>query len=82
MSAFTLPSQAMDKRKNMPVRISDEAMKWARVAASYREMSVAEYVSEALLEIAKRDAEAGHAALMGPGPEPATPKRKAKGDPK
>ena len=51
------------ERKNMPVRLNEEALKWARIAASYRGISLAEYASQALIEVAKRDVEQGHAAI-------------------
>ncbi len=35
----------------------------AKIAASYRGTTLADYVSEALLEIAKRDIERGHSEL-------------------
>jgi hypothetical protein len=58
----------MDKRSNMPVRIDEETLKWARIAASYKGLSVAEYVSRALLEVARRDIHEEHAKLAGGKP--------------
>lgn len=72
---------AKDKdRKNTPVRIDDEALRLARIAASYKGMNLAEYVSAALLDAARRDIERGHAELAGEaakkkGPEGGSPRR-------
>ena len=51
------------KSNNMPVRLNDEALRWARIAASYKGLSLAEYASQVLAEVGKRDVEEGHAAL-------------------
>jgi hypothetical protein len=61
------PEQTMAKeRKNMPVRLDDEAIRWAKIAASYKGQSLAEYASAALIEIAKRDVERSHAEMITP----------------
>jgi uncharacterized protein (DUF1778 family) len=51
------------ERKNMPVRINDEALRWARIAASYQGKTLADYASDALLEAAKADVARSHAAI-------------------
>ena len=61
------------ERKNMPVRINDEALRWARIAASYQGKTLADYVSDSLLAFAKADVERSHAAIT------AAEKPKAKG---
>ena len=59
-------------RKNMPVRVAEESLKLARIAASYQGKTLADYVSDSLAEVAKRDIEQGHAGLAD------KPKAKAK----
>ena len=60
----TLVASPMAKdRKNTPVRIDDESLRLARIAASYKGMNLGDYVSAALLEVAKRDIEQGHAEM-------------------
>jgi hypothetical protein len=51
------------QRKNVPVRLSDEAIKWARIASGYTGESMAEYVSRIVAEHAKVDADRLHAEI-------------------
>jgi hypothetical protein len=55
-------------QKNMPVRLSDEAIRWARIAASYSGLSMAEYVSRLVAEHARADAGRLHEQAMAGGP--------------
>ncbi len=48
-------------QKTTPVRLTDEAIKWARIASGYTGESMAEYVSRIVLERGKEDAERLHA---------------------
>jgi hypothetical protein len=48
-------------QKTTPVRLTEEAIRWARIASGYTGESMAEYVSRVLAEHAKRDAERLHA---------------------
>jgi hypothetical protein len=50
--------------KTTPVRMSDEAIKWARIASGYTGESVAEYMSRVVAEYAEQDAERLHKALV------------------
>jgi hypothetical protein len=66
-------------QKTTPVRLSDEAIKWARIASGYTGESMAEYVSRIAAERGKEDAERLHAEATGAttiGEKPARPKRK------
>jgi hypothetical protein len=61
-------------QKNTPVRISDEAIKWARIASGYTGESMAEYVSRIVAEVGRNDAERLHAEATTASKQP-----KAKG---
>jgi uncharacterized protein (DUF1778 family) len=50
-------------RKNLPVRIDEESIKWGKIAASYKDMTLSDYVSEVVLEAARRDVELSHAEM-------------------
>jgi hypothetical protein len=68
-------------QKTTPVRITDEAIKWARIASGYTGESMAEYVSRILVERGREDAERMHAEataeLKGDGKSPAKRRGKA-----
>jgi hypothetical protein len=49
--------------KGGPVRLTDEALKWARIASGYTGQSMAEYVSQFVAEHARLDAERLHAEV-------------------
>jgi hypothetical protein len=62
---------SMAKRKapkTMPVRLTEEAVKWARIASGYTGESMAEYVSRLVAEHARRDADRLHAESTGEKP--------------
>lgn len=46
--------------KTMPVRLTEEAIKWARIASGYTGESMAEYVSRIVVERGKQDADRLH----------------------
>ena len=48
-------------QKTTPVRLSGEAIRWARIASGYTGESMAEYVSRIVEERAKEDARRLHA---------------------
>lgn len=50
-------------RKNTPVRLSDEAIRWARIASGHTGESMAAYVSRITVERAMQDEEEFHAAI-------------------
>ena len=50
-------------QKTTPVRMSDEAVKWARIASGYTGESMAEYVSRIVAERGKLDADRLHAEM-------------------
>ncbi len=67
------PTLARKKfEKTTPVRISDEAIRWARIASGYTGESMAEYVSRIVAERGRQDAERLHAELAAP-PAPSGP---------
>ena len=47
-------------QKTTPVRLTDEAIKWSRIASGYTSESMAEYVSRIVVERGKQDAERLH----------------------
>jgi hypothetical protein len=58
------PTTTMAKKKlpkTTPVRLTDEAVEWARIASGYTGESMAEYVSRITVERAKEDADRLHA---------------------
>ena len=52
-------------QKTTPVRLSVEAIRWARIASGYTGESMAEYVSRIVEERAKGDAKRLHAEMAG-----------------
>lgn len=65
--------------KTTPVRLTDEAIKWAKIASGYTGESMAEYVSRICVERGKADADRLHAEMSGPSKPDAAPKTKPKG---
>lgn len=47
--------------KTAPVRLTEEAVRWARIASGYTGESVAEYVSRVVAERGEQDANKLHA---------------------
>jgi hypothetical protein len=65
---------ARKAQKTTPVRLTDEAIKWARIASGYTGESMAEYVSRVVVERGTQDAERLHAEMRPePKPEPTRP---------
>jgi len=60
-------------QKTTPVRLSAEAIRWAKIASGYTGESMAEYVSRIVEERAREDADRLHAEVTG---NPKAPKRK------
>jgi hypothetical protein len=56
--------------KTRPVRLTDEAINLARIAASYTRESMSEYVCRIIIERAQADIERLHAELHQPRPRP------------
>jgi hypothetical protein len=68
-------TMARKAQKTTPVRLTDEAIKWARIASGYTGESMAEYVSRIVAEFSKADAERLHAEMTGEAkPKGRTPK--------
>jgi hypothetical protein len=59
-----LLDRPMTKRTDVPVKVDEEVIRKARIAASYKGVTLAEYLSEALRPIVDRDIEEGHTRLM------------------
>ena len=53
----------MMAQKTTPVRLSDDAIRWARIASGYTGESMAEYVSRIVAERGKQDADRLHAEM-------------------
>ena len=56
--------------KTTPVRLTDEAIRWARIASGYTGESMAEYVSRVIVERGQQDAERLHAEATKPRTKP------------
>ena len=50
----------MTKRNDVPVKRDAEVVRVAKIAAAYREQSLAEYLSERMRDIAAQDVEQEH----------------------
>jgi hypothetical protein len=63
-------------QKTSPVRLTDEAIRWARIASGYTGESMAEYVSRVVVERGREDADRLHAEVKSEAQK--TAKTKAK----
>lgn len=66
----------MAKRNDTPVRIDNDVLEDCRIAAAFQGKSIAEYVSDILRPIAKRDIEEGYAKRIKGDEDSSPPKRK------
>jgi hypothetical protein len=67
--------------KTTPVRVTDEAVKWARIASGYTGESMAEYISRVLTERGRDDASRLHAESEAElRSNPPTPKPRKNGN--
>jgi hypothetical protein len=67
MSTVLVENETMGKApKTTPVRLTDEAIQWARIASGYTGESVAEYVSRIVAERGQHDADRLHAEMSRP----------------
>ncbi len=57
-------------RQDQPIRIGKEALRLAKIAAGYKDMSMKDWVTEVIAEAAQRDIEKGHRELSQPTPKP------------
>jgi len=62
-------------QKTTPVRLTAEAMKWARIASGYTGESLVEYVSRIVVERGQADADRLHSEVKAET-APARPKRR------
>lgn len=60
------PEQMTTKRNDAPAKIDVEVLADCRVAAAYKGMSLAEYLSETLRPIAAKDIEEAHSRRAKP----------------
>jgi hypothetical protein len=76
MIATPFEAGVMERKaqKSSPVRLTEEAIGWARIASGYTGESMTEYVSRIVTEHGKQDAERLHTEKMN-----STAKRKAGG---
>jgi hypothetical protein len=51
----------MTKRNDVPVKVDAEVIRIAKIAAAYKDMSLAEYISERLRPLVAEDVEREHA---------------------
>jgi predicted DNA binding CopG/RHH family protein len=56
----------MAKRNDVPVKVDSEVIRVAKIAAAYKGLSLAEYLSETLRPIVARDVEQEHAKVAAP----------------
>lgn len=75
MTTATTEAESMEKTR--PVRLTEEAMKWARIASGYTGESMAEYVSRITVERGREDADRLHEAAKVP-PKATKPPKGAK----
>lgn len=78
MKATILEGPVMEPKaqKTSPVRLTEDAIRWARIASGYTGESMAEYVSRVVAERGREDAERLHAEATGEAAK--SPKSKAK----
>jgi hypothetical protein len=55
-------------KKDRPVRITEEAMRWAKIAAAFTGETLADYCSRVIGEQAQRDARRLSDEALGPTP--------------
>jgi hypothetical protein len=56
-------------QKTSPVRLTEEAIRWARIASGYTGESMAEYVSRIVTERGRQDVERLHANITTEAPK-------------
>jgi hypothetical protein len=64
------PAMADKAPKTIPVRLTEEAIKWARIASGYTGESMATYISRTVAERGMEDAERLHPKAMAKAPKP------------
>jgi hypothetical protein len=66
MSAVSVEANVMERKaqKSSAVRLTDDAIGWARIASGYTGESMTEYVSRIVVERGKEDAERLHTEVM------------------
>lgn len=71
MTATAFEEDVMERKaqKSSPVRLTEEAIGWARIASGYTGESMTEYVSRIVAERGKEDADRLHAEKMGGAPK-------------
>lgn len=75
MNATATPERTVAKKRTAKAppeaapyeltRVSSKALEVARIACAYEGMSLAEYLSRVILDVASRDADKGHANRFG-----------------
>ena len=79
MVAVADAERPMTKRNDVPVKMDAEVVRVAKIAAAYKDMSLAEYISERLRPLASEDVEQEHAKRPHM-PAKGKPKRAAGGE--
>ena len=62
------PMARKERGQTMPIRIDVESLRAAKIAASFKGLSVMQYASKVLLEQAERDIEEGYKQRSNPPP--------------
>jgi len=68
-----------DQQKTRPIRVTEEAIRWARIASGYTGESMSEYVCRVVIERGKQDADELH-AVVSKAAKGAASKRQKGGD--
>jgi hypothetical protein len=63
----------MTKRNDVSVKMDAQVVEDCRIAASFRKMTLAEYLSETMREAAKRDIDEGYAQRAAAQAKPQAP---------
>lgn len=83
MATGLTKSERMERKaqRTSPVRLTEEATRWARIAASYNGEFIGAYVSRVVLHHAKADVEQAHAAATAEQTPKANAPKEKKGKP-
>jgi len=72
----TVPTMSKEP-KTATVRLTPEALKWAKIASGYSGESIAEYISRTIVEQGMKDVDTYHARIKATPPP--SPKHRPKG---
>jgi hypothetical protein len=75
-----LADKAMTRRNDLTVKIDAEVLRMAKVVASFKDISLAEYLTEALRPIVERDLKEHSRKALGEDPKPDPGPKPKRGD--